>query len=644
MPAPIPDDGWSLTRAGVALVTDADGTISGQQATGLYHRDRRVLSRLRFHVNGHPPVYLNGAPTGAAADRLTYGYWDGEPDPQAVIVRERSLDSGYQERVSIHCFRRPVTLRVELQLAPGGATVYHLDQEGEPPPDSADLSRSVWAEGAAVSGQTISRTLTAQPGLPATFSWGVQLDTTSPEHRPATTVRADVGSLQQAVHTSGWILESLTVCEPRTGLPFLAAGAPHFLALFGRDALCSSVMAMLADPLRALETLEVLAAYQGKAHDPRTLESPGRVLHELRIGDMGVFGLDPGTAYYGSIDATPLFVVAMAECLRWGAPRSRLERLLPAARAALDWCRSHTDVRGFMHSVPHDGGITNQNWKDSGDSIVRPDGTVVQEVTSPVEVQGYFHQALCGLAELEAALGSPDRSTTLLEEADRFKALFHQHFVVDEPVIVALALDAAGEPIPVRASNVGHLLDTGLVDDDIAARLVRRLFSEEEFSGWGVRTLAASEAAYNPLGYHVGSVWPHDNAVLLRGLAGRRFDDATRRLAKALIELSAAERYQLPELLGGFARDQFPEPIPYPASARPQAWAAAVPFQIVSALLGVQPQMHHNRLELRPVLDADQRIIVSGLRLGDRTLDIEAQGSDAEVRGDFAGLTITIGD
>ena len=631
-----------MAGAGVALVTEADGTISGEEATGLYHRDRRIVSGMRLLVDGQPPVYLNGAATGAATHRLTYGHWGDSPDPLAVIVRERSLNNGYQEHLSIHCFRDPISLQVEVHLLAGGGTVYHLDQETHSPEDARLLAEALWADGAAKSGLTLKTNLSVNPGTPSSFSWGIKIDVEMPTVRPSTLVTTGDSRLQRALESSAWTFEALTVQEPRTGISFLAAGAPHFLALFGRDALFASILSMVADPRRTLETIEILASYQGKDRHPLTLEDHGRILHELRIGDMGVFDLDPGTAYYGSIDATPLFVVAMSEALCWGISPSQLEPLLPMARSAIAWCRAHTDKFGFIQSVPHDGGIANQNWKDSGDSIVRPDGSVVQGATSPVEVQGYFHQALYGLAELESAFGNRSEAAALFNEAETFAERFHQHFLVDEPCLVALALDASGEPIPVRASNVGHLLGTDLITDELAGRLVDRLFSEEEFSGWGVRTLAASEAAYNPLGYHVGSVWPHDNAVLLRGLAHRRFDSQTRRLAAALVELAVAERHQLPELLGGFPRTQIPEPVPYPASARPQAWAAAVPYQIVTALLGLQPEIHHNRVRIHSVLKDDQRIKISRLRLGERMIDIDARGSDATVSGDIDGLTISV--
>ena len=642
MPARFPDQGLCLTAGGLALVTDGNGEINDRGAGGLYQRDLRIVSQMHFLVAGQAPLKLSRSRTGASTDRLIYGYWSEAADPAAVIVRERTLDTGYEERVTVQCFRKPVRVRIEVHLVPDNSPVYHLDQARAG--NGSVAESTLWAEGASVSGTAVSAEVGVAPGQSAEFSWGLDLRALPVRSRPATQIQSTSHRTQRALDNAAWDLEALTVTEPASGRCFVAAGAPHFLAVFGRDSLCASLLAMVADPLRAMDTLELLARHQGREHDPATLESPGAILHELRIGEMGVFGLEPGVAYYGSIDATPLFVLTLAESLRWGAPLVRVRELLPAARAAVEWCRRHVDGFGFLQSVPHDRGLGNQSWKDSGDAVVRPDGSVATGRYSPVEVQGYVYEALVGLAELESVAGSMARAAELRTEATEFAGRFAHHFVLeDHPALVASALDASGKPIPVRASNVGHLLATRLIDNDLAARLADRLMSPEEFSGWGVRTLAASEVAYNPLGYHVGSVWPHDNAMLLRGLALRGFDSHTHRLAGALVDLAAAEEFQLPELLGGLDRGRFGNAVPYPASARPQAWAAAVPYQIVTALLGLAPVAHRNLVRLRPILDSDQRLVVEDLRLGDRVLTIEARGDQASLTGDTEGLTIEIG-
>jgi len=626
MPLPLPDHGWSMTNSGVAVVTNSDGSICSG-ASGIYFRDRRIVAGMRLLVDGETPRQLGGVRVGPSVDRLTYGYWTDAPDPQAVITRERSLADRYCEQLTVLCFRRPIDFVVEVEMEPGNATIYHLDEEICSDDDAEFVQSLLWTDGCSADGLTISKHVSVEPGEQLTFAWGLNIGGVQAGLQPMTSVTTSDRQLQVALDSAAWDLEALTVNDPRTGR-------------FGRDALVTSMLTLLAGTDRALDTLDVLAAYQGTSHNSRTLEAPGRILHELRIGDMGVFDLEPGVGYYGSIDATPLFVALLAECLRWGAPNPRLQALLPAARSAMQWCREHVDQFGFVQSVPHEAGIENQGWKDSADSVVRPDGTVVREATTLVEVQGYVHQALCGLADLEDAVGESRRSAALREEADSFAQRFREHFEVGGNVHIAMALDAGGHPIAVRASNVGHLMSTNLIDAHMARLLAARLFSTQEFSGWGVRTLSADEAAFNPLGYHVGSVWPHDNAVLLRGLAHRALRAETVKLSRALIDLASAETHGLPELLGGFARTEFPDPVPYPASARPQAWAAAVPFQIVTSLLGLRPALHRDELRLRPLLETNESIIVDGLRLGERTLRIEATGSQAVVSGDTDGLHI----
>ncbi len=519
-------------------MTDFDGTITGDNATGIYFRDRRIVAGMRLRLGGTSPTPLSGGRMGASNDRLTYGYWNNAADPQAIVVRERSLSDGYFERILIRGIREMFSIQVEIELAAGDATVYQLQDEDLESVDATALSDRLWlSDGWTVDGCQspsniirFSQRVNVAPGETTSVSWGIQMpqpvSVVPPTDsdfcdRRGTRIEVSDPRLQASLNQAGWDLDALTVVDPHTSRPFLAAGSPHFLAVFGRDALLASLLALVKDPGRVLDTLDVLATHQGTRHNPETLEEPGRILHELRIGEMGVFGLSPGVPYFGSIDSTPLFVMALHEAMAWGAPLERIRALLPAARAAMSWCREHTDRFGFLQSIPHGSGIGNQAWKDSWDSIVRPDGSVVSEATSPVEVQGYVHQALLGLPSLERFAGDPGRAARLMREASRFASSFRRHFVVERhPVLVALALDAAGSAIMVRASNAGHLLSTEILDERSAGRLAERLLSDDEFSGWGIRTLASSEPAYNPLGYHVGSVWPHDSAWVPRQCLG----------------------------------------------------------------------------------------------------------------------------
>lgn len=641
MPAPIPVSHWSLTRAGIALVTTEDGTIDGCDATGLYVRDRRVVAGMEVRINGTRPVVLRGVRTGPSLRHVVYGAWGDVPDPRAIVERTTDLVGGYSDRFVFRCFREPLQFDVEIELTAGGATVYHLDDDEGGDEPRAEMLQALHPGDFELDGKTLRATVDLAPGQTSALGFSIRLDVDEPDLPPAAHFVAGDASTQRTIDQALWDLDALTVVDPLSKRSFIAAGAPHFLAVFGRDALVVSLLAMLAGTDRAIGVLSVLAEHQGRAHDDATLEAPGRIAHELRIGEMGVFGLDPQVPYYGSVDATPLFVVTLVEALRWGADPASVRELVPAARSAIAWCRSHADRFGFVPSIPHETGIGNQGWKDSGDSIVRPDGSVVEEMTSLVEVQGYVHAALLGLAELEEAVGDPASAPALRAEADEFRVRFARHFHIGGDVGLALALDAAGEPIAVRASNVGHLLATELIDDATAAWLADRLLSPAEFSGWGIRTLSADEAAYNPLGYHVGSVWPHDSAVFLRGLVHRGRDAEVQRVSTALLDLAAASGHSLPELLGGFGRNDHPAPIPYPASARPQAWAAAVPVQVIAARLGLRPELHRGVIRARPRVESGESIEVT-THAGGRLLTFRAEGRTIEMSGDTEGIDLIV--
>lgn len=643
MADPLPRGGQSITRGGVALVSHGDGSIGGG-ATGIFVRDRRVVRTLSFAVAGLRAELLSVTRSGIGSDVLRYALFGERPDPIALLERHRELGARYVERYEVRSFRETVDIELSIRVEAGGSTVYGLDD------DHCSASTEAWLHGALDAGTLtlaqgeLAASVRLVVGEPVQLVWSIDLGVEMPQTRARAEFRSDGALLESVLATAQLDLEALHVTEPSTGLPFLAAGSPHFLAVFGRDAIIGNLLSLGSGTESALDTLEVLARHQGSRHDDATLEEPGRIVHELRIGDMGVFGLGPSVPYYGSIDSTPLFVVLLEACWQWGADARRVQSMLPAARRAIEWCRSRFDSRGFVTSIPHSDGISNQAWKDSGDSMVRPDGSVIDGVTAPVEVQGYVHDAFLGLARLEHALGDPAQTDSLRADAERMRQRFESHYLLAGPALVALALDPAGAALDVRASNAGHLLATSIIDDDLALRLADRLLSAADFSGWGIRTLASSERAFNPLGYHLGTVWPHDNAVILRGLTRRGFDAHARRLIDALLDLAEAGGGQLPELVGGFDRGEVPVPVPYLASARPQAWAAAVPLQIASSLLGLEVDAPRARLSFRPILREDEHLAIDDFTVAGRTISVEAVGRKITLSGDLDGLDVVIAD
>jgi len=377
---------------------------------------------------------------------------------------------------------------------------------------------------------------------------------------------------------------------------FPTAGIPWYAVPFGRDSLITALQTLMLNPALARGTLDVLAAYQGRSVDGWREEQPGKILHEMRFGEMARLKMVPHTPYYGSVDATPLFIMLFVETMRWTADEGLYTRFLPNVLAALDWIDTYGDMDGdgFVEYVARDApnGIRNQVWKDSGDSTQFPDGTLAATPLAACEVQGYVYAAKAGLAPLLAAHGDPERATRLTAEAALLKTRFNAAFWMEEADYYAQGLDASKRPIPTITSNPGHCLWTGIADNDKAALVAQRLVAPDMASGWGVRTISRDSPSYNPMSYHNGSIWPHDNAILIAGL--RRYGRRAEAIALATEFYEAGlqfQFYRLPELYCGFERrpGNGVGPAEYPVSCSPQAWAAGAPFLLTQSLLGLEP-------------------------------------------------------
>jgi glycogen debranching enzyme len=437
---------------------------------------------------------------------------------------------------------------------------------------------------------------------------------------------------------------------PLDGRLVLAAGSPHFLALFGRDSMIAGIQALISTPQRLADILAVLADHQATAVDAGTRAQPGRIVHELRLGRAGVFGVPPGTPYYGAADTAALFVAALGEAWRWGADDAAVAALVPPARAALEWCEHWGDIDGdgFVESVPDPDGLTNLGWKDSGDSIVRADGSTYVGVNALPEVQAYGYRAARDLATLERHLGLDDGAERIAKAA-RLATRFAESFLYTDEHgnYVGLALvpperGGAKQLLAVRASNAGHVLWSGILPPTVAGGVARHLVAGDLFSGWGVRTLSRDAAGYNPFGYHRGTVWPHDTGFALHGAARYGADDVVRTLAGGLVDLGTALGGQLPELLAGIDRGELPLPVPYPAACRPQAWASGSMLTVVRALLGLEPDVPAGVVRVHPALPDGWRVELRGVRLGRHELSLVAEG-DTVVDADAPGLDVITG-
>jgi glycogen debranching enzyme len=444
--------------------------------------------------------------------------------------------------------------------------------------------------------------------------------------------------LHQAVTKGAEDLGALRIFDPDyPDRAVLAAGAPWFMTLFGRDSLLTSWMALIVDPTLAQDVLQTLARFQGTDVNPRTDEEPGRILHEMRFGEAPSLSLGGGTVYYGTADATPLFVMLLGELRRWGLAPEVVDSLLPAADRALAWITDFGDCDGdgfVEYKRATDKGLANQGWKDSWDAIRFADGRLARAPIALAEVQGYVYGAYLARAHFADELGDAATAARYRAKAADLKQAFNRDFWLEDRGWFAMGLDGDKKPIDAMASNVGHCLWTGIVEEEKAALVAARLLSPEMFSGWGIRTLASDMSGYNPVSYHVGSVWPHDNAIVAAGLTRYGFVEEAQRVVLGMLDTAAFYGGRLPELFGGLGRDEVPFPVAYPSSCSPQAWAAASPLLFLRTILRLDPWVPHGKVWLDPVLpERIKRLRVARIPLGGRRVTVDIDGDSVTVEG-----------
>jgi glycogen debranching enzyme len=451
-----------------------------------------------------------------------------------------------------------------------------------------------------------------------------------------TRFRSDSRLFDQILNRSSYDLRALS--QVTDGGYFPHAGVPWYVAPFGRDSLVVGLQTLMFNPKMALAALRVLARHQGTQIDPWREEQPGKILHEVRFGEMARLHMVPHTPYFGTVDATPLFVMLFVELLRWTGDMDLYHELLPNVRRALEWIDQYGDVDGdgFVEYVAstNRGGIRNQAWKDSNDSYTMPDGSLAETPLASCEVQGYVYAAKHGLSELLRGTGETEWAGTLAAQAAELKRRFNEAFWMPDAQFLAEGLDAAKRPIPTISSNAGQCLWTGIVDEDKAALVAARLLTPAMLSGWGIRTISTDSGSYNPMSYHNGSIWPHDNSLIVAGLARYGFREAVAHVATQLFEAATHfPYYRLPELYCGFPRDESYQagPAEYPVSCSPQAWAAATPLILLQSLLNLQPRSDRSGVDLTPALPPWLNAVhLENLCVGDRhfRVDITRQGSE----------------
>jgi glycogen debranching enzyme len=413
------------------------------------------------------------------------------------------------------------------------------------------------------------------------------------------------------------------------GQEYFSAGLPWYGTLFGRDSIISSLQSLAFRPAIAEDTLRLLAKYQGKKVDNWRDEQPGKIMHELRVGEMAHLNEIPQTPYYGSVDSTPLFLILVAQHANWTGDLSLFRELKPSVERALDWISRYGDETGdgyLQYSSKSDKGLGNQGWKDSGDSIGNADGSLAEPPIALVEVQGYVYLANVSLAEIYERDGNGSAAQRLRTEARALQIRFERDFWIADKNSYALALQADKRPAAVVSSNAGQALWSGIARPNRARQTVKQLMSESMFSGWGVRTLSAEERRFNPVGYHLGTVWPHDNSIILAGMRKYGCDEEACAVFSGIVDAAKHfEHFRLPEVFAGFSRKESAIPVRYPVACHPQAWAAgSVPFMIES-LLGLVPKAFENRLQIvRPTMpDFIDHLELKRLRVGKSSVDLK---------------------
>jgi len=656
----------------------------GRGHHGLYHHGTRHLSRLELTIEDEPPLLLSSTVT---EDNLLLVVDLANPDlaPRAGsrpgeqpelpanlvhVLRSSLLWQGLcHQRFSVRSYAlSPLRVRLGLNFAADFRDIFEVrgtrrERRGQLLPALVQHDEVVLRyEGldgvrrrtrltaspapAHADGERLVFELDLQPQGEAGFVLDIACET---EERPAELPGWDTASVassrraqelsQQATAfstSSGafneWIERScadlrMMLTDLPEG-PYPYAGVPWYSTVFGRDGLITGFECLVMDPSIAKGVLTYLARHQATHTDPDADAEPGKILHEVREGEMAALGEIPFRRYYGSIDATPLFVMLAGAYWERTADRETIAALWPAIEAALAWMDGPADVLGdgfLRYQRQTERGLRNQGWKDSWDSVFHADGELAEGPIALCEVQAFAVRARAAAAVLAEMLGHPDQARRLYEQARALRAAFETAFWCEDLGTYALALDGESRPCRVRTSNAGLCLFAGVASPERAQRIGAGLLSEAMWSGWGVRTLATTERRYNPMSYHNGSVWPHDNALLAQGLSDYGLKQGTQRILRALFEASQdLDLHRLPELFCGFARRPREGPTLYPVACSPQSWAVASIFPLLQSCLGLSLHAPSNEIRVeRPLLPEDlQHVTVSGLRLNGAIADI----------------------
>jgi glycogen debranching enzyme len=674
----------ALHQGQTVLLTETDGRVNWPSKCGLYFRDTRVISAWAIFANGEQWDLLNGGAVAPQAARifLTNRSFATEDGPVAArtlgLEIGRQINGGLHEDIDItNNSQKPVRFNLEVAMRADFADIFEVKGENivrrghiatswsakketlRITYSNKDFCREVVVRTGEGDGQPtvyangrLSFDITLKPGQAwhrcliydlvdgskstrasreCTYSNAKSANARDMDEWQRTVLKIQTSNEEfyrcydQGVQDMAALRLPLPGTDHMVFVP--AAGLPWFVALFGRDTLIVSLQTMIVYPEFAAGTLEVLGQYQATERDDYRDAEPGKILHELRYGELAHFKLIPHTPYYGTADATPLYLIALHAAWRATGDRALIERYLANAEACLTWIDKYGDGDGdgFQeYQTRSTAGYENMAWKDSGDSVMYPDGSLVKGPKALCELQGYVYDAWLRMAEIYDELDNKRRANRLRKKAAALFKQFNEVFWDEKSRFYAFALDGDKKKVLSVASNVGQCLWSGIIEPKRAAAVVKRLMQKDMWSGWGIRTLSSDHPSFNPYNYQTGAVWPHDNSLIALGMRRYGFDAEAAALAR---DISGAASHfllnQLPELYAGLQRDPTGFPVQYLGANVPQAWAAGTPFVLLQAMLGIQQDAPGGKLYVDPALPAwlpDVKLI--DLRLGRQRFDI----------------------
>lgn len=658
------------------LLTDQAGNITPNEdgQYGLYTKDSRFLSQYELLIDDIKPFVLSSGKTEDRTNKvyLTHEIFNKTDSRKVLIKREQIIFNGmvYDKILVINYFSQPLVLKLTLKVDADYLDIFQvrnyvkekrlgtilspskvkngiflgylgkdgikretivkiLNEEGEIFKDRIELSFKLKykqekevtvgitprIEGQELITQNIIDFEKAQKKLRLKRKkW----------EEDCLMVKTDHKDLNQLIDRS---LSDLKLLLGDLGEGFIpVAGIPWYAVPFGRDSIITSLQTLMLNTKIAQGTLKTLAHLQGKEVNGFREEEPGKIMHEIRFGELAHLNLIPHTPYYGTIDSTPLFLILAVEYFHWTGDLVLIRKILPHLFAALEWIDKYGDIDqdGYVeYGEKNSQWAINQGWKDSIDSSVHQDGNLAIPPIALVEVQGYIYQARKGMAEILFYLGETEKAKKLEKDALELKDRFNKDFWMEDRKYFAYGLDYQKKQIASITSNPGHCLYSGIISRDKSEAVVKKLLSEEMFNGWGIRTMGRKEIGYNPASYHNGSVWPHDNSIIIRGLIRYNYHREAAKIINGLIEASQYfKNNRLPELFCGFSRKEMKGPIEYPVACSPQAWASGSIYLIIQSLLGISRDVVNNKIYLKPILpDGINKVEIKNLKIGANRAD-----------------------